>query len=558
MNVLIATSNVGLRLDEIATKYPDKPALILAPGPNRRTERVIPYRELLDHSNRIARGLSSIEAVKGMRASLMAPPNAEFFAIGFALLRAGIVPVIVDPGIGLKSVTECIAECEPEIFIGSPAAHMIRHGLGWGKASVQVNITVGGNNLLGRRQWGGMSLEEVERNGQDAPPITVAPTNPDDEAAIIYTSGSTGLPKGAIYTHGNFAAQIDLLRATFPIHPDEIDLPAFPLFALIDFLVGVTAVVPDMRFPRPADVDPSLLIRTIEDYEIANMFGSPVVIEKIGRYAEEHHLTLPTLKRVITAGAPASADSLERFRKLLPPEAGLFGIYGATEILPISCVESGEILEETRYLTAEGAGVCVGRPVAGAGVRIIQISDEPISTWDNSLQVPRGQIGEIAVKGPAVTAAYAGRPEANTAAKIRDADDQGIHRMGDVGYIDEEGRLWYCGRKAHRVITPEGTLFTECVEGIFNVHPQVSRTALVGVLINGVTTPVLCVELKKSLIEPDTEAIRTELLALGAEHPMVCCICKILFHSGFPTDIRHNSKIIREKLAVWAQEKLIR
>lgn len=558
MDGLIATSNVGLRLDEIAAKYPDKPVLILAPGPNRRTERIITYRELLDHSDRIARGLSSIGVTKGMRAALMAPPSPEFFALGFALLRTGIVPVIVDPGIGLKAVTECITECAPEIFIGSPAAHVIRHGLSWGKASVQVNITVSGNNLPGRRQWGGVSLEEVVRNGQAAQPFEPVQSNPDDEAAIIYTSGSTGLPKGAIYTHGNFAAQIEMLRATVAIHPDEVDLPAFPLFALIDFLVGVTAVVPDIRFPRPADVDPALLTRTIEHYEIANMFGSPAVIDKIGRYAEEHRLKLPTLKRVITAGAPVSPDSLERFRKLLPSEAGLFGIYGATESLPISCVESGEILEETRYLTAEGAGVCVGRAVAGADVRIIQISDEPISTWDESLRLPRGQIGEIVLKGPAVTSAYAGRPGTNAAAKILDADGQVIHRMGDVGYIDEEGRLWYCGRKSHRVITPVGTLFTECVEGVFNAHPQVNRTALVGVAIKGVMTPVLCVELKKSLVEPDTEAIRTELYALGAEYPMSSCICKILFHSGFPTDIRHNSKIVREKLAIWAQEKLTR
>jgi acyl-CoA synthetase (AMP-forming)/AMP-acid ligase II len=162
------------------------------------------------------------------------------------------------------------------------------------------------------------------------------------------------------------------------------------------------------------------------------------------------------------------------------------------------------------------------------------------------------------VQGSATTTAYVGRHEANAMAKMRDTDGRIIHRMGDLGYFDPQGRLWYCGRKSHRVVSAEGTLFTECVEGIFNTHPMVHRTALVGVQIDGITTPLLCVELQKTAQSYDHKDLLAELLALGAQQALSSGITRILIHPGFPTDIRHNSKIIREKLTHWAQEKVRR
>jgi olefin beta-lactone synthetase len=542
-----AGCNIGHRLDLLAAAHPDKAALVLA-STSRSGQSVYTYRDLLEASNRIACGLEAYGIRRGMRAVLMARPSFEFFALTFALVRAGVSLVLVDPGIGLRNVTRCINECAPEVFIGAPTAHAIRLLYGWGSNSVRINVSTG--------RWGRISLSAIRRAGENAPAFTPVETGEDDEAAIIYTSGSTGLPKGAIYTHGNFAAQIEMLRATFNIGPDEIDLPAFPIFALIDFLTGNTAVVPDMRFPRPADTDSALIVRTIQQHGVTTMFGSPVVINKVGRYGEQHSVTLPSLKRVVTAGAPASPEMQARLGKMLAKEAGLFGIYGATESLPISCIDSREILGETQHLTAQGAGVCVGRPVAGVDVRIIKISDGAIPAWDDNVRLPVGETGEITIKGAAVTRAYVVRDEANVLAKIRDVDGEILHRMGDVGYFDEQGRLWYCGRKAHCVITPEGTLFTEPCEGVFNAHPLVYRTALVGVQMAGVTHPALCVELDKNTRRPNYEQIRVELLDVGCTVEQTHGITTILFHPRFPTDVRHNSKIVREKLGVWAQKQV--
>jgi olefin beta-lactone synthetase len=141
-------------------------------------------------------------------------------------------------------------------------------------------------------------------------------------------------------------------------------------------------------------------------------------------------------------------------------------------------------------------------------------------------------------------------------AKIRDAEGKTVHRMGDLGYFDQKGRLWYCGRKSHRVAIANDTLFTEPIEGIFNAHPQIYRSALVGVEKAGVTEPVLWVELSPTARDADQNRLTYELLELAKTHAMAHPIKTILFHSAFPTDVRHNSKIIREKLAEQAMARL--
>ena len=248
---------------------------------------------------------------------------------------------------------------------------------------------------------------------------------------------------------------------------------------------------------------------------------------------------------------------LGEFARLLEPPAEIFTPYGATEALPIASIGSTEILEETRFQTDRGAGVCVGRPVEGIEVRIIRIDDEPIPSWSDDFEVSDGTVGEIIVAGPVVTREYFQRPKATALAKITDpARGTFFHRMGDLGYRDDRGRLWFCGRKSHRVVLLDTTLYTICCEGVFNAHPDVARSALVGVQGKEAMIPVLCVEPVRSLNRQDRDRVRGELLDRGAAFSHTRRISTILFHPSFPVDIRHNSKIFREKLAVWAARKL--
>jgi len=480
------------------------------------------------------------------------PPDFEFFALTFALFKIGAVPVLVDPGMGVKNLKTCLAEAQPEAFIGIPKAHLARVLLGWGKPTVKILLTVGR-----RFGWGGATLDKVlARIPNDQTYVTAATKN-DETAAILFTSGSTGVPKGAVYSHGNFFAQVEMLRQVYDIRPGEIDLPTFPLFALFAPALGMTSVVPEMDFTRPADVDPVKLIAAIEKFQITTMFGSPALINRVGRYGEAQGIKLPSLKRAISAGAPVPAAVLERFANMLSAGAQVFTPYGATEALPVCSIGSGEILAETRHATDRGRGVCVGKPVPNITLEIIAISDEPITRWDDSLKLGLDEIGEIVVKGPQVTQSYFNRSESTVLGKIADPDHGGFyHRMGDLGYRDQQGRIWFCGRKAHRVVTGQETLFTIPCEAIFNTHQEVFRTALVGVGTPGQQRPVLCVELEKGVDTSRLAAIHQELLAIGAEHAITGTIKTFLFHPAFPVDIRHNAKIFREKLAVWAGGQL--
>jgi acyl-coenzyme A synthetase/AMP-(fatty) acid ligase len=313
-----------------------------------------------------------------------------------------------------------------------------------------------------------------------------------------------------------------------------------------------------MDATRPAHVKPENIIKPILRHGVTNMFGSPALIDKVGRYGEAHGVALPSLKRAISAGAPMPARVLERFSKMLSPKAQVFTPYGATEALPVCSIGSAEVLSEAREKTEQGAGICVGRPVNGMTVEVIRISEEPIKKWNEALLVPRGEVGEIAVKGPVVTRSYFNREAATELAKIAvPGSTDFYHRMGDLGYFDDEGRLWFCGRKSHRVIAGGAggeTYYTIPCEGVFNAHPKVYRSALVGARHRSEIEPVLVVELEADARE--SKGLRRELLELGAARPHTKKIRTLLFHKSLPVDIRHNSKIFREKLALWATERL--
>jgi len=537
--------NIAAHLPEMARLQPDTPAIIFPKGNIR-----LSFNELNTLSDRIAHGLVKNGIGRGVRTVLMVPPGPDLFALTFALFKAGAIPVLIDPGLGIKNLKTCLAEAEPQAFIGIPKAHIARILFGWSKSTLKTYVTVGR-----RLFWRGFTLADLLKHEEVDISFSPAPTDRDDTAAILFTSGSTGPPKGAVYSHGNFSAQVEALREVYDIRPGEIDLPTFPLFALFAPALGMTAVIPEMDFTRPGSVDPDKIISAINTYGATTMFGSPALINRVSRYGAEHGTTLPTLKRVISAGAPVPAVVLERFTKMLEPDAEIFTPYGATEALPVCSIGSREILGETRAITDAGGGVCIGKPVPGIRLEVIEISDEAIPVWKDSLRAPPGRIGEIVVQGGQVTRGYYNRSEANRLSKISDPDGGFLHRMGDLGGFDEKGRLWFCGRKSHRVETSDGPLFTIPVEGVFNTHPAVFRTALVGIGKSGSQKPVLCVELEQNA-GADKEQIRKELLEIAKAHVHTLGISTFLFHPAFPVDIRHNAKIFREKLAVWAEGKI--
>ncbi len=545
--------NIAAILPRLAAEAPARIAMrcpgTRGPDGLARYDLTLTYGELDARSDAVAAGLAGHGIGRGTRTVVMVRPSPEFFLLMFALFKAGAVPVLVDPGIDKRALRQCLDEARPEAFIGIPLAQLARVLLGWGRGHVRRIVTVGA-----RWGWGGPTLAQVERDGAGAGP-QLAATAPDEIAAILFTSGSTGVPKGVVYRHRHFVAQIDMLREAFGMQPGGVDLPTFPPFALFDPALGLTSILPDMDPTRPAKADPRKLVDAIARFGVTQLFGSPALIDVLAR----HGAKLPTVTRVTSAGAPVPPAVVARMRALLPDDAQLWTPYGATECLPVAVIEGRE-LQGTRQATERGAGTCVGRPVPPNVVRIIRIADEAIAEWRDDLVVAAGEVGEITVAGPTATDEYFRRPEATALAKIRerlpDGGERIVHRMGDLGWFDAQGRLWFCGRKSHRVETVRGPLFTEQVEPVFNTHPEVRRTALVGVGRHGAQRAVLCVELHRKATRRERDRIEGELLRLGGGFPHTAQVERILFHRGFPVDIRHNAKIGREKLAAWAAKKL--
>ena len=579
-----APLNIAAYLPLMAQRLPDKRAIVCPCG--RDAAGHVRYSHLtflqLDHeTDRLAYGLEAAGLRRGMRTILMVRPSLDFFSLTFALYKIGAVPVLIDPGMGRQHMVRCLASVEAEAFIGIPLAHLLRRLNPSAFRSIKTAI------MVGHRAWtwslGGHAISDIRTDPWR--PYDPVETSADDPAAIIFTTGSTGPPKAVLYRHAQFDAQVRILRDHYKIQPDEIDLPTFPLFALFDPALGMTAVIPDMDPTRPADVDPTKIVEAIHDHGVTHMFGSPALLNRVARYGEMHEVTLPSLRRVISAGAPVPAELLDRFTAMLPEKTQVYTPYGATEALPIASIGSDEVLRETRQETARGGGTCVGRPVPESRVKIIRISDEALGfardermrtfTLANELPVapqpagspvapnqviapieelPIGEVGEIMVSGPMVTREYLNDDRSNALHKVHDADGTIWHRMGDVGRFDEQGRLWFFGRKAHRVMTETGTLFTEPVEAIFNQHPAVFRSALVGVGQRPNQTPIVCVELDEDA--GICAELEKELTALAKANPITHRIISFLRHPKFPVDIRHNSKIFREKLAVWAGERM--
>ena len=550
-------ANIASHLSSMAATQPERMAIACPvsgrPWSTAFTE--LSFKQLDDWSQNLARGLVQAGIGKGTRVALLVPPGPEFFAVVFALMKSGAIMICIDPGIGLKALGRCINHAQPRVMIGSGKAHLARRLFGWGHDSNCLNIHTTRVPLIlpGDRQ-ASRSLHSIAEDGKREGMISLPEIKAEDPAAILFTSGSTGPPKGVIYAHGTFHAQIRMLRECYDISPGEVDLSTFPLFALFAPALGMSAVIPKMDFTRPARARPRNIIQAVNRYGVTSLFGSPALLRRLGRWNRRHPHMLPSLRRIISAGAPVQASVLADLVPMLAPGTHIHTPYGATEILPVATIASDEILTETAAQTALGKGVCVGRPVAEVQIGIIEIGVGNIASSD-PVWLNAGAVGEIVVAGPNLSLGYDDFEEAQRLARFSDSQGRNWHRMGDAGYIDDQGRLWFCGRVAHCVITHDRTYYPIPCEGVFNDHPRVYRSALIRLKTSDGISPGLCVELETRESAVSRRKIRAELLETGSRFEQTREIREIFFHPAFPVDIRHNAKIDRERLGRWARAR---
>ncbi|NEB62853.1 AMP-binding protein [Streptomyces diastaticus] len=522
-------AHLHARLEQLAAERPHDTALVL--GRRDGPGRAVTFARLVAGCREAAGAFERAGVRRGHKAVTMTGDPYHLFTTVHGLLAIGAVPVLVDPGLPRADLRQCLDEVAPEAFVGQPLAHLGRTALGWARGHVRTAVVTGAAVPGLRRR---LPVPRARRGVEPSGPPTrnPRPPAPDDLALIAFTSGSTGVPKGAEYHHGTLAGQAETLARL--VGTDGTLFAGFLPVVLLGPVLGHSTVAPAVNHRAPARTPPGRLVRPLLENRTDVVVGSPAVLGLLAEHCARRRLTLRRVDRVISFGAPLRAALADALHAVLRPDAEVLSAYGATECLPVSAVSTAEA-------SAPGPGTCVGRPLEGVVATILDAG-------------PDG-VGEIAVTGGNVSPAYHARPEVTAATKT--VTDQGVqHRTGDMGTIDAEGRIWFHGRRSHRVLGTDHVLTTEDVEAAADTVPGVRRSALVGVGDPGRQRAVLCVELAAR--GPGRPAVVAAVRELLDRRPDGRHVTAVLVHPGFPTDIRHNSKINRERLADWATRRLRR
>ncbi|MCP4098438.1 MAG: AMP-binding protein [Planctomycetaceae bacterium] len=556
---LDSLQNIGYSLTEMAESMPH--AIAVACPRKGQPQRVsageslayesITFAELESKSNQIANGLIEMGVQPGMRIALMVPPGIDFVASVFGLFKSGVVTILIDPGMGRKNMIQCLSDAQPEGMLGIPLAHLARSVFFSKFPKCKHNVAIKGF-FPGCKS----AHRFFSKTDNTSPPWVKLKRS--DPAAIIFTTGSTGPPKGVLYRHQIFIEQCEQIANYFRLVPGGTDVSGFPLFALFNIAMGTTTVFPQMDPTRPADVYPPNIIDAVEQFQANQSFGSPALWNTVANYCVKHAKQLPTIERILSAGAPVPPPTLRKIKQIISPSGDTFTPYGATESLPIACNSGSVVLGETADRTERGEGTCVGKRFPKIDWRIIAIDDSPIQDICDTVPLEKGLVGELMVRGPVVSDQYVTRTDANANHKISDGDSF-WHRMGDLGYFDEQDRFWFCGRKTHRVQTAQHTMFTIPCEAIINTHPQIYRSALVGIGEAGKQRPVMICEPNPDhwpTSKTTEEQLLAEIKSLAGKFWQTNTINDFLLHRSLPVDIRHNSKIFREQLRGWAKQEI--
>ncbi len=521
-----------------AKLHPNRLAIIfpvVSSGPKSFMYETLTYRQFVDQALRLAKSLTYLHVAKGSKVLLFVKPCLLFAPLVFALQQLGAIPVLIDPGVGRKNLLHAIEHVAPDVLIGEPVILRLRFLFRKYFRSVKCVVAT-------RKAWFTGARADLETMTQaPATRSLTSSVHGDDPAAIVYTSGATGAPKGVVYTHSMFAAQLNRLNELIP-QSFDVDLSCFPLFALFSLAMGKTSVIPHMDVTKPASCNPEHLFQHIEDFGIRMGTGSPAIWMRLVQYGKETGRHLPSMNGVIMFGAPVPLW-LHEDLKIIMPDVETYTPYGATEALPVSWITGQELLHEHKVAMMRGAGVAVGKGVAQTKIQIIDADGKTL---------PVGAVGEIAASGPQVTRDYFHNDQANKRAKFIDANSQHWHRMGDLGFLDAEGRLWFCGRKAHS-FDWQGLMYHSVpVELIFDQHPQVFRSALIS--MNGKPAVVMERHDRQVCLNPsEHERFLAELKTLGQKHDHTRAIDVFFLYTPFPVDCRHNIKIDREALATKVQ-----
>jgi acyl-CoA synthetase (AMP-forming)/AMP-acid ligase II len=520
-----APKNLSWILERRAAATPEKAALLL---PARGgSHDVVTYAGLLDDVRRLAGAFRALGLREGDAVMVMVPMSRPLYVLALALFRIGAPLVFIDPWVGLDRLDRAIALVRPKAFVGAAIAHALRF---FSPAFRRVPIKIAAGRF--GRLFAPLALERLVASGDARAGEEIAPVGPDAPALLTFTTGSTGEPKGAVRTHAFLDAQRRALTAALGTREDDVDLAALPIFVLNNLACGATSVVPDFDPRRPGTVEPGRVLAQIESCGVTTAAASPAFFRPIVRRSLALGKTLPGVRAVFTGGAPVAPDLLEEARRVFP-NARVAVVYGSTEAEPISMIDAEEVLGETAEATRAGRGNCVGRPVGEIEVAVVEIRDGPL---DGVAPLPPGRTGEIVVAGDHVNRAYFKNERAFSETKIRAPDGRIWHRTGDVGRLDERGRIWLLGRVNAGLVREGRTWWPLEVEPVVERCPAVERAALIA--LSGGRAGIVVVPRGGRRC---AAAIDLEVRAHCKERGIPCD--RVFVARALPFDPRHNAKI---------------
>lgn len=521
--------NIASRLKETSVRLPNGRAILSASG--KFPEKS--FAELYQDVRACSAFLKNKSIKKGDKVLLFVRSGYELIVLAFSLFFIGAVPVIIDPGMGLRSALRCIHRTQPDHLIGIPLTHWVSRLFYRSFKSIRERILIRSNQF---------SDQALAFSDNDSSPVDISPT---DIAAIVFTSGSTGPPKGVCYMHKTFDAQIRALNENFGMQEGEVDMTTLPIFALFNPALGITTVMPEINPSTPSKASARSLVETLIEFEVTTAFASPVIGRKIAERCEQANLRLPRMNRFFLAGAPSPPQLIENLASVIH-NGKVFIPYGATEALPVSYCTHTEVAN-TKGSTERGEGSCLGKPLPKVSVKLFPVSNSPFDKETQELK--DGEVGEICVAGPTVTEEYYRMPGATFDSKFR-YESKTYHRMGDLGYFDTNRILRFLGRKAERLNTAQGPLETERCEAIANTVDGVRRSALIGLGAKDPVEPCVVIEPEQEFRNPKAiNVIEQEVLSRLKVRLPDFEITQTLIESSLPVDPRHNAKVHRLALA---------
>jgi len=487
----------------------------------------VSWAALARRVDELAAGLALAGVRPGDRVGLLVPPSADLTAALYAVWRAGAVIVVADKGLGFAGMRRALR--------GAAVDHVIAGGPGL--AAARLMGLPGTRIAAGRRRLGAThELASLAARGRSG--TVPAERGSDEDCAVIFTSGATGAAKGVVYTQRQVVAQLELLRSTYGLTPDDRFVAAFAPFALLGPALGIGSAVPAIDVTKPGTLTAAALADAAAAVDATVVFASPAALRRVaatgGALSGRQRAALGRVRLLVSAGAPVPATLLRSVRAVLPA-AEAHTPYGMTEALPVTDISAAEICT-----AGPGDGVCVGRPLPGVEVRLSPLS--PTGIADGPLVTEPDRTGEVCVRAAHVKDRY----DALWATERAASDHPGWHRTGDVGHLDAQGRLWIEGRLPHviptatRVVTPVG------VEQRIERVDGVTAAAVVGVGPVGAQVVVAVVVPAE---HPRRLSAAEPALADAVRAAAAVDVAAVLATGQLPVDIRHNSKIDRSAVA---------